>query len=174
VLLRAGHRLDSITLRADAHHLLTDVWTSLGVVLGVALTKLAKASGCSGSDWLWCYAAGSAMAAGAIASVIGTPFDVALVRMQADGMRPAAERRGSKNVFDALGRIAREEGVARLWQGFEPTVFRAVAMNVGMMASFDQAKQAIARYIDGFYNPIRRHSALDYISPAQFERTASR
>ncbi len=33
-----------------------------------------------------------------------------------------------------------------------------------------QAKIAIARYIDGFYNPIRRHSALDYISPAQFER----
>jgi cation diffusion facilitator family transporter len=40
VLLRAGHRLDSITLRADAHHLLTDVWTSLGVVVGVALAKL--------------------------------------------------------------------------------------------------------------------------------------
>jgi cation diffusion facilitator family transporter len=40
VLLRAGHRLDSITLRADAHHLLTDVWTSLGVVAGVALAKL--------------------------------------------------------------------------------------------------------------------------------------
>lgn len=33
-----------------------------------------------------------------------------------------------------------------------------------------QAKIAIARYIDGFYNPIRRHSALDYLSPAQFER----
>lgn len=37
-----------------------------------------------------------------------------------------------------------------------------------------QAEEAIARYIDGFYNPVRRHSALDYISPAQFERTASR
>ena len=37
-----------------------------------------------------------------------------------------------------------------------------------------QAAQAIARYIDGFYNPVRRHSALDYTSPAQFERTASR
>jgi len=40
VLLKAGRRLDSITLRADAHHLLSDVWTSLGVVVGVALTKM--------------------------------------------------------------------------------------------------------------------------------------
>jgi len=40
VILRAGRRLRSITLRADAHHLLTDVWTSLGVVLGVALVQV--------------------------------------------------------------------------------------------------------------------------------------
>jgi cation diffusion facilitator family transporter len=40
VLLRAGRRLRSITLRADAQHLLTDVWTSAGVVLGVALVQL--------------------------------------------------------------------------------------------------------------------------------------
>jgi transposase InsO family protein len=33
-----------------------------------------------------------------------------------------------------------------------------------------QAEQAIARYIDGFYNPVRRHSALDCVSPVQFER----
>ena len=40
VILRAGRRLRSITLRADANHLLTDVWTSAGVVLGVALVQL--------------------------------------------------------------------------------------------------------------------------------------
>ena len=40
VILRAGRRLRSITLRADANHLLTDVWTSAGVVLGVALAQL--------------------------------------------------------------------------------------------------------------------------------------
>jgi transposase InsO family protein len=28
---------------------------------------------------------------------------------------------------------------------------------------------AIADYIDGFYNPARRHSALDYVSPIEFE-----
>jgi cation diffusion facilitator family transporter len=40
VLLRAGRRLRSITLRADAQHLLTDVWTSAGVVLGVVMVHL--------------------------------------------------------------------------------------------------------------------------------------
>ena len=40
VILRAGRKLRSITLRADAHHLLTDVWTSLGVVLGIATVQL--------------------------------------------------------------------------------------------------------------------------------------
>lgn len=34
-LLRAGKRHDSIALEADGHHLLTDVWTSAGVVLGL-------------------------------------------------------------------------------------------------------------------------------------------
>ena len=32
------------------------------------------------------------------------------------------------------------------------------------------ATQAIGRYIDGFYNPVRRHSALDCTSPVQFEK----
>ncbi|WP_244627770.1 IS3 family transposase, partial [Microvirga tunisiensis] len=35
-----------------------------------------------------------------------------------------------------------------------------------------EAKKAIGRYIDGFYNPVRRHSTLDYVSPVQFERLA--
>lgn len=40
ILLRAGRRLRSITLEADARHLLTDVWTSGGVVLGVLVVGL--------------------------------------------------------------------------------------------------------------------------------------
>jgi putative transposase len=35
-----------------------------------------------------------------------------------------------------------------------------------------EAEEAIGRYIDGFYNPVRRHSTLDYVSPVQFERLA--
>ena len=40
VLLRAGRRLRSITLRADGQHLLTDVWTSAGVFVGVILVQV--------------------------------------------------------------------------------------------------------------------------------------
>jgi cation diffusion facilitator family transporter len=39
-LMRAGKRLRSITLTADGQHLLTDVWTSAGVVLGVLFVAL--------------------------------------------------------------------------------------------------------------------------------------
>ena len=35
-----------------------------------------------------------------------------------------------------------------------------------------QAKNAVARYIDGFYNPVRRHSSLGFQSPVAFERKA--
>jgi cation diffusion facilitator family transporter len=37
VLMRAGRAAHSVTLQADAHHLMTDVWTSAAVVVGVAL-----------------------------------------------------------------------------------------------------------------------------------------
>lgn len=45
ILMRVGREHHSIVLEADAHHLMTDVWTSAGVVAGVAL---AWAGG-----WLW-------------------------------------------------------------------------------------------------------------------------
>lgn len=40
ILIRAGKRYRSITLEADAHHLMTDVWTSIGVLIGVGLVWL--------------------------------------------------------------------------------------------------------------------------------------
>ena len=45
VLQRAARRHRSITLEADAQHLMTDVWTSVGVLAGVGLVAL--------TGWLW-------------------------------------------------------------------------------------------------------------------------
>jgi cation diffusion facilitator family transporter len=40
VLLVAGRKNNSITLQADGKHLMTDVWTSGGVLIGIALVKI--------------------------------------------------------------------------------------------------------------------------------------
>lgn len=45
VLRRAAQAHDSITLEADSRHLMTDVWTSVGVVIGVSAVAL--------TGWLW-------------------------------------------------------------------------------------------------------------------------
>jgi len=42
LLLRVGRKHNSITLESNAHHLMTDVWTSVGVVAGVGLVALTK------------------------------------------------------------------------------------------------------------------------------------
>ncbi|MCK9238782.1 cation diffusion facilitator family transporter [Desulfocurvus sp.] len=43
-MLRAARRYDSITLEADARHLMTDVWTSAGLVAGLAVLLVAPPS----------------------------------------------------------------------------------------------------------------------------------
>jgi cation diffusion facilitator family transporter len=40
ILMRAGKANNSITLEADAQHLMTDVWTSVGVIAAVALVAV--------------------------------------------------------------------------------------------------------------------------------------
>lgn len=48
--------------------------------------------------------------------------------------------------------------------------FKAELMQNGTFDTFDDAKTAIFEYIEIYYNRIRRHSALGYISPLNFEK----
>jgi putative transposase len=41
-----------------------------------------------------------------------------------------------------------------------------------VFATRTEAYDAVERYIDGFYNPTRRHSLLGYVSPLSYERQA--
>ena len=52
------------------------------------------------------------------------------------------------------------------------TVFKTIKSELIWRTVFqtpDQAIRAIGEYIDGFYNPVRKHSALGYKSPIHFE-----
>ncbi|XP_066140315.1 mitochondrial 2-oxoglutarate/malate carrier protein-like [Euwallacea fornicatus] len=85
------------------------------------------------------------MTAGVCGAFVGTPAEVALIRMTADGRLPANEKRNYKNVFDALFRIYREEGIVTLWRGAIPTMGRAMVVNAAQLASYSQAKQYLVQ-----------------------------
>jgi solute carrier family 25 oxoglutarate transporter 11 len=68
---------------------------------------------------------------GGIGSFIGTPSELALVRMSADNKLPLTERRNYSNVIDCIVRIGKEEGVTKLWRGATPTVLRATFLSSG-------------------------------------------
>lgn len=87
--------------------------------------------------------ASAGLAAGGLAAFVGNPADLALIRMQSDGLKPVEKRANYKSVIDALARISKSEGVTALWAGCYPTVVRAMALNFGQLAFFSEAKSQL-------------------------------
>ena len=61
---------------------------------------------------------------GAVGSIVGNPADLALIRMQSDNNLPVNERRNYKNVFDAIFRTVKEEGILTLWRIFRAMIIK--------------------------------------------------
>lgn len=87
---------------------------------------------------------GCGLTAGAAAACVGNPAEIALVRMTADRNAPVEQRRGYTGVFNALGRVAKEEGAATLWRGLPSHINRAALLTAAQLATFSQAKDALA------------------------------
>jgi cation diffusion facilitator family transporter len=77
VLLKAARRHQSIALEADAHHLMTDVWTSVGVVVAVFAV--------AATGWHWL---DPLIALGVAANIVWT--GVSLLRRSAGGLMDEA------------------------------------------------------------------------------------
>ena len=105
-----------------------------------ALSSYAKSNG---REITFVERSAAGLTAGGLAAVIGTPADVALIRMQSDGLRPVAERANYTSVINALSRITASEGILSLWSGTAPTVARAMALNFGQLAFFSEAKSQL-------------------------------
>ncbi|KAL9653774.1 hypothetical protein ABK040_008639 [Willaertia magna] len=73
---------------------------------------------------------------GGIAAFVGCPSDLALIRM-------VSGKYTYNHVFDALYKICRDEGVARMWRGSSPTVIRAMIFNSVQLSTYAQSKQIL-------------------------------
>ena len=99
-LLRAGREHESITLEADGRHLLTDVWTSAGVIVGVALVFV--------TGWLWL---DPLIAIGVAVHILWTGFG--LVRRSVRGLLdPAISAEDQRELTKLFNEYARRYGVA--------------------------------------------------------------
>ncbi len=78
-----------------------------------------------------------------------------------------------QHLLKAHGMIASMSGKGNCYDNaMVEAVFKTIKSEMVWRTSFQtrrQAEMAIGRYIDGFYNPTRRHSALGYKSPITFE-----
>ena len=101
-LVRAGRRDGSIAVEADGRHLLTDVWTSVGVIVGVALAAA------TGSRWL------DSVVALLVALNIGA-VGVSLMRRSGAGLMDHALPAADREELDRLLDSHRSEGVSFPW-----------------------------------------------------------
>lgn len=85
--------------------------------------------------------------AGGIGAFVGNPADLALIRLQTDATLPPSQRRHYRNVTDAFTKIYRQEGLTALWKGTGPTMARAMALNLGMLGPYDQAKEMLTKVV---------------------------
>ncbi len=98
ILLTAGRKRNSITLEADARHLMTDVWTSVGVIGGVAV---AGVTGWSILDPL--------VAIAVALNIVWTGFQ--LVRRSVSGLMDAALPENEQGLIQAVMKKYQERGV---------------------------------------------------------------
>lgn len=89
VLLRAGRRHHSIALEADGHHLMTDVWTSAGVLVGIGAVAL--------TGWQILDPITALLVA---ANIVWT--GVQLLRRSAQGLLDAAWAQGERDALQAI------------------------------------------------------------------------
>ena len=115
VLIRAGTKHRSITLTADGKHLLTDVWTSVGVVVGVLLVWL---TGWERLDPVVAFAVGINILVtgwGLIRASTAGLMDVSLPREDNDAIRAIIDRFTSEEIqFHAFR--TRESGHRRFME----------------------------------------------------------
>jgi cation diffusion facilitator family transporter len=98
LLLRVGREQRSITLEADAHHLLTDVWTSVGVILGVSAVWF--------TGWLWLDPLLALLVA---ANIVWT--GVQLMRRSASGLMDRALPPEQQTALEKVLEAHRPEGI---------------------------------------------------------------
>lgn len=84
------------------------------------------------------------LTSGGIGSFVGTPSELALVRMSNDKKQPVEKRRNYNGVGNCISRIAKEEGFPALFTGAPATVLRACLLSACAMGITSEIKMRLS------------------------------
>ena len=85
------------------------------------------------------------LTSGGIGSFVGTPSELALVRMSNDKKLPIDKRKNYNGVRDCIVRIAKEEGLPSLFSGAPATVLRACLLSACAMGITSEMKARLGQ-----------------------------
>ena len=123
---------------------------------------------------------GWSMADGMESRLVVDALEMAVARRRPGAGLMAHSDRGSQYASDHYQRVLASAGIAcsmsgvgQCWdnapvESFFGTLKREIGVEV--FADRGQARGEIFEYLEAFYNRVRRHSALGYVSPDEFER----
>lgn len=160
ILLNAGKKHSSITLEADAHHLMTDVWTSAGVIGGVAVAGL--------TGW---QALDPIVAIVVALNIVWTGFQ--LVRRSVSGLMDEALPQQERQLIEEVMAKYREKGV-----GFHALRTRQAAarrfISVHVLVPGTTTVHDAHHIVEDFENDIRKAlggviTVFTHLEPAEDE-----
>eukprot|EP01006_Ploeotia_vitrea_P050251 TRINITY_DN67435_c5_g4_i2.p1 TRINITY_DN67435_c5_g4~~TRINITY_DN67435_c5_g4_i2.p1 ORF type:complete len:132 (-),score=59.68 TRINITY_DN67435_c5_g4_i2:55-450(-) len=85
----------------------------------------------------------SGVAAGFVATMVGSPVDVTKTRVMNQRIGPNGEKQ-YKHAFDCMYQIAKKEGFGGFYKGVMPNFARIASWNVVMFLSYEQLKGALS------------------------------
>src|SRR5947207_9956699 len=124
---------------------------------------------------------GWSMAATMESRLVVDALEMAITRRRPNAGLVAHSDRGSQYASDHYQRVLAAAGIAcsmsrlaQCWdnapvESFFGTLKRELGVEV--FATRGQARAEIFEYLEVFYNRVRRHSSLGFVSPDEFERT---
>ncbi len=155
VLLRAGRRYQSITLEADSQHLMTDVWTSVGVVVGIGLVAV--------TQWV---VLNSIIALLMAVNIVWS--GIQLVRRSTSGLMdsaiPAAEQERVRQILDDYGKRGIDYHALLTRQAAERR-FVSVHVLVPNAWSVQRAHTLVERLEDDIRKALPNTSVFTHIEP---------
>lgn len=158
VLMHAGRAHESVTLQADAHHLMTDVWTSVGIIGGVVLVQI--------SGWRWLDPLIALVVAAHIAwtgfKILGVAIDGLM-----DAALPAPEQAAVREILD---RYKRAHGID--WHALRTRVagsrrFISVHVLVPGAWSVQESHDLAERIEQELGQKLKRVSVITHLEPLE-------